>query len=218
MTIVDYRLDLDYCPRSYFWPLSWERHLLATIKGTKRREIVEAAIGAGKLDLVPVKLLKAGLSTKDRQVIGRIHPIFMGGEYLPEIGDCEVEIARIEIKSTAYDVTSVRVRLDGDALIYRVLDEYDGDTLSGLTTCTAYQPLKLKELFEFLVGAWSIFDVLENNFADYGYEEDEMLEFVRPSSEFYPEFGALCAMSIREWGQVARREKGIGVKDDEEHA
>jgi hypothetical protein len=212
MTFTDYGLDLNFSPRSYFWPLSLERHLRATIKGTKRRDVVDAAIATGRLDLVPVELLKPGMSAKDRQAIGRIHPTFMGGEYLPDIDECEVEIARIEIKSTTCDVTSVRARLDGDAIEYFVVDEYGGDTLSGLTACTAERPLTLKELFEFFVGAWSIFDVLENIFGDYGYDEDEMMDFIRPSSEFYPEFGKLCAQSVRDWGEAKRSQQGIGIE------
>ena len=40
MGINDYGLDLDYRLCRYFWPLRLEWHLLATIKGEKRREVV----------------------------------------------------------------------------------------------------------------------------------------------------------------------------------
>ena len=218
MEIADYGLDLNFRPRSYFWPIDLERHLLATIKGKKRREFVEAAIAAGQLDLLPGKLLKPGLSSKDRQAIGRIHPMFMGGEYLPELEECEVEIARIEIKSTTYDVTSVRACLDGDRIAYRVVDEYDGDTLTGRNARTSDRPLTQGELVEFFDGAWSILDVLDYNYGEDGYDEDEMLAFVRPSSEFYPEFGRLCYERIKDWGQAKRKALGIEVDEDEEES
>ena len=37
-----------------------------------------------------------------------IHPSFMGGEYLPDCGEDETEIARIELRSTLADVISIR--------------------------------------------------------------------------------------------------------------
>ena len=36
-----------------------------------------------------------------------MHPMFMGGNYLPDAEEGEVEIARIEISSTTRDVTCV---------------------------------------------------------------------------------------------------------------
>jgi hypothetical protein len=39
-----------------------------------------------------------------RSALGRLHPSFMGGEYLPDRRDTEVEIARINIDSTTSDV------------------------------------------------------------------------------------------------------------------
>jgi hypothetical protein len=44
-----------------------------------------------------------------RQATGAIHPWLMGGEYLPDRQDNEVEIARITIAFTTRDVTCVRL-------------------------------------------------------------------------------------------------------------
>jgi hypothetical protein len=65
---------------------------------------------AGKLELLPDHLLNESLDDEIRASRGRIHPIFMGGECLPDYGGGEVEIARIELKSTTYDVISLRAR------------------------------------------------------------------------------------------------------------
>lgn len=54
----------------------------------------------------------------------------MGGEYLPTVSTSEVEFARIRINSTTGDVTSVYTSLLGRRMAYRVVDEYQGDTLS----------------------------------------------------------------------------------------
>ena len=73
----------------------------------------------------------------------------------------EVEIARIEIDSTTFDVTSVYARRDASAIHYRVVDDYDGDTLSGPNTRQSAEPLTLGELEDFFTGAWPLQEVLE---------------------------------------------------------
>jgi hypothetical protein len=65
-----------------------------------------------------------------RSALGRLHPSFMGGEYLPDRRETEVEIARINIDSTTSDVTSVYAKAGKDRVLYRVVDEYGGDTLT----------------------------------------------------------------------------------------
>jgi NADPH:quinone reductase-like Zn-dependent oxidoreductase len=49
----------------------------------------------------------------------------MGGEYLPDYGNCEVEIARIELKSTTYDVISLRACPSGSHIKHSLVDEYE---------------------------------------------------------------------------------------------
>jgi hypothetical protein len=55
--------------------------------------------------VIPDFLAQSALSDSDRQALGRIHPAFMGGEYLPDLAQSEVMIARITIASTTQDVT-----------------------------------------------------------------------------------------------------------------
>ena len=148
-------IDLSYRPRSYFWPLGLETHLLVHIKGAERRSAVQSLIESGKLDDVPDFLARSALSDSDRKAIGGIHPAYMGGEYLPDLTQNEVEIARITIASITQDVTSVFARRGKHRIYYRAVDEYDGDTLSGRSTRTATRPLTLGELEAFFNGAWS---------------------------------------------------------------
>jgi hypothetical protein len=49
----------------------------------------------------------------------------MGGEYLPNYRRREVEIVRIELKSTTSDVISLRARSSGSRIKYRLIDESD---------------------------------------------------------------------------------------------
>lgn len=210
MEVAGNGLDLSFRPSGYFWPMSLEKHLLSTIKGKERRALVELAIAAGELDLLPESILASSLSQSDRTSLGRIHPAFMGGEYLPSLRNGEVEIARIEIDSTTRDVTSVRARRCGKRIHYRIVDEYDGETLSAKNTRTSLRPLTLRHLFDFFEGAWSILETLECNFADSGYDESLMLDFVHPSSACYPDFVNLYTERIVEWGASKRKALGIG--------
>ena len=73
------------------------------------------------------------------------------------------------------------------------------------------------ELETFFNGAWSIFDVLEMNFGDRGYDRDDMLGFVvGVESQFYPQIGKLYQRRIEAWG-TARREKLALEKPEEQH-
>ena len=203
-------IDLAFRPKSYFWPLGLETHLLARIKGVERKAALKQLIDSGRLDEVPAFLASSALTNADRAALGRIHPAFMGGEYLPNLTADEVMIARITIASTTQDVTCVYARRSKNRIRYRVVDEYGGETLSGRNTRTSTRPLTLGALESFFTGSWSIFDVLEMNFGDDGYDLDQMLDFVVSiDSEFYPQLDRLYRRRIREWA-AARREGDEG--------
>ncbi len=71
-------------------------------------------------------------------------------------------------------------------------------------TRTSTNPLTLGELEKFFNGAWSIFEVLESNFADDGYDLDEMQSFVvSVDSSFYPEIDRLYRERIEAWAVCA---------------
>ena len=78
-------IDLQFRPRSYFWPLGLEKHLLARIKGAARKAALKEFIDANPLDAIPDFPAQSALSDDERQVLGRIHPAFMDGEYLPDL-------------------------------------------------------------------------------------------------------------------------------------
>ena len=178
-------IDLSFRPKTYFWPLGLDTHLLTHVKGAARRAALQRLIDEGRLDEIPDFLAAANLSEEERSAIGRIHPMLMGGEYLPDQEEGEVEIARIEIRSTTGDVTSVYAHRDGSQIRYRVVDEYEGDTLTGATERTSVEPLTLGELTDFFLEAWNLLEVLGfNEFADL----EEALAFFRGCSEFYPDF------------------------------
>lgn len=209
-------IDLNFRPTSYFWPLGLEKHLLSRVKGAERRTALQRLIDSGRQDKIPEFLAQSSLSFEERRAIGRIHPAFMGGEYLPDLKSNEVMIASITIASTTQDVTSVYARRCKNRIHYRVVDEYEGETLSERSTRTSVKPLTLGELEEFFNGAWSIFEVLEMNFGDDGYDVDEMQGFVvRVSSEFYPQIESLYRTRIDEWAAAHRAESEEDETDDD---
>ena len=205
-------VDLSYRPRSYFWPLGLESHLLARIKGAERRAALRQLIDSGRLDEIPEFLARSSLSDYERQAVGQLHPAFMGGEYLPDQAQNEVEIARITIASTTQDVTSVFARRGKRRIYYRVVDEYGGETLSERSTRTSVHPLTLGELETFFSGAWSILDVLDMNFDDPGADLRTLLGFVVGiDSQFYPQLGRLYLRRIQSW--AARRAQLVEAEE-----
>ena len=175
--------SMDYRPHDYFGRHDLQTTLLTHVKGTVRRDALREALDAGEISAVPEEIKTAVLSQSTRQMIGRLHPSFMGGEYLTTANPQELEIARISIDSTTVDVTSVYARQVGRRIAYRVVDEYGGDTLSGRTRRTSIKVLTMGQLIEFFLGAWDLYVCLDCNFDG---DLDGMLGFFRAESEFYP--------------------------------
>jgi hypothetical protein len=61
--------------------------------------LIRDHVEADAPDLLPDYILNESLEDEARASWGQVHPMFMGGEYLPDYDDSEVEIARIELKS-----------------------------------------------------------------------------------------------------------------------
>jgi hypothetical protein len=204
-------IDLSYKPVSYF---SYKKLGISIdeIKGAERRSHYKKALKAGVNDFNPI-FLKPKLSTVERKMLGSIHPAFMGGEYLPDLEIKEVEIARITIASTTQDVTCVYVGIQNNQLHYRIVDEYNGDTIEGPKELTSNEPLTLNELMNFFIKGWDIFCFLDANFSDYNYDPYQVKGFiVDASSSFYSEFGELLEERIDEWLLKVRRD----IEEDEE--
>lgn len=188
-------IDLDFRPRTYFGPHKLEQHLLSKVKGAVLRDRLKALFAEGRHDEVMGLLEDGGISERDRKALEAMHPMFMGGNYLPDTADGEVEVARIRIASTTFDVTSVYARRDGNVIRYRVVDEYGGDSLEGPAEMESKQPLTLGELADFFLMAWPLIGVLEMNFEG---DRDSSLGFFVVESDFYPDFDALCRQRVIE--------------------
>ena len=189
------QIDPDFRPRTYFRPEKLEKYLLSKVKGTVLREKLKALFEASRHDQVKDLVGDAAFSVADRKALESIHPMFMGGNYLPDTEDGEVEIARISIRSTTFDVTSVYARPVDGAIHYRVVDEYGGDTLQEPSEATTTVPMALGEFAEFFLTAWPLIEVLEMNCPD---DVEGALGFFSATSDFYPELDRLCRQRVRE--------------------
>jgi hypothetical protein len=150
-------------------------------------------------------LLVDDLSDADREEWGRLHPSNLGGEYLPETEEGEVEIARVAIASTTGDVQSVRARRLAEGIQVRVVDEYDNEFATG--TRSYGQPLTLRELIDFIdlsdvegddgPGGGLVLGIVR---AWYGYDPDQperLLTAAWASSAFYPDLGLHYERAVR---------------------
>jgi len=200
MSQQTYGIDLKYRPKSYFWAKEHGISLVSDIKGAERRKLYEGALDADLAELINPELLQHTLPNDQRQAQGRIHPAFMGGEYLPDNRRGEVEIARITIASTTQDVVCVYARPLGQRIHYRVVDEYSGDTLDGRGHRTSVKPLTLEQLTDFFLKSWNLLSGLDANFGSDGYPRDEVHDFIVDAySSFYAEFGRLITARVDEW-------------------
>ena len=182
-------IDLTYRPATYFRPQPLDRYLLSKVKGSVVRARLQALYDAGNHAEVDALLTASGVTAADRQALESFHPKFMGGNYLPDTGDGEVEIARITIRSTTYDVTSVYASRVAGGIRCRVVDEYEGETLTDPTEVIVDQPLTLDALHAFFMDAFQFDEVLQCNYED---DLNGMLGFFVVESAFYPDLAQLC--------------------------
>jgi hypothetical protein len=214
MTASSSEIDLNFRPKGYFWPLDLRTHVVSSIKGAERKAYVKAMFEEGREGEIPGDVIQPALQPELRQATGAIHPWLMGGEYLPDRQDNEVEIARITIASSTRDVTCVYACRAKDEIHYKVIDEYDGDTLTGEATCSSKLPLTLGELTDFFLGAWDLIGVLDSNFESDRYPPEEVRAFFEATSEFYPDLERLIEQRVEIWLQEQRSELD---EDDKEH-
>jgi transposase-like protein len=188
-------IDLEFRPTTYFRPQSLAKHLVSIVKNAVLKQKLQVLFDEGRHADVKELLGSDGISAEDTKSLEAIHPMFMGGNYLPDSEDGEVEIARISLSSTTFDVACINACLREGTIHYRIIDEYDGDTLVGDTDFESEQPLTLGKLTDIFMAAWTLTDVLEMNFED---DLDASLDFFSASSDFYQDFDRLCRRRVTE--------------------
>jgi hypothetical protein len=189
------KFNIDYRPETY-----WDdavRMLLANIKGEHRRRTVLDLVGAGRVEALEKWIIAEKLSDEVRELVGKIHPVFMGGEYLPDSAEGEVEIARVVLRSTTADIICIRAKRDTDTIEYQVVDEYD--SAFNYAPRNSKEPLTFSELISLID---SVEDEgsgrskgLTNSFRDWNGQAD----FVTVTSSFYPELENWYRDEANEW-------------------
>ena len=190
-------ITIDYSrrPEDYSEPFDPEELMLSRISGAARRKVVRKMIREGRMNAVPEGFDSPVLSHEERRAWARYNPSFLGGEYLPPCRDYEVEIARVTIRSTTFDVVSVRAKYGKNRISYRINDEYNGDNLGEKHTRTSIRPLTLGSLLDFLTGAWSLYESVEYNYPD---DLEGQLGFFWGESQVYPEFDEALREKVTE--------------------
>jgi len=183
-------INYAFRPESY-WDVSDPlQAILVNVKGTRRRQMIRDYWEAGAIAELEKGLLRDNLTEEDRVGLGKIHPSFMGGEYLPDYAEGEVEIARIELESTTADVISIRVKKEGERIAYLIVDEYE--TEFNILPTHSDKPLTLSELVRLIDGAMEE-GSLGLYYTQMNYEGgecsiewlDQMRHFTRVESVFY---------------------------------
>ena len=175
------KYNMDFCPKSYWEDAIMTR--LANIKGDIRRKTVLEAINLGSAEKLEDSMLQESLPENMREAVGKIHPAFMGGEYLPDSEENEVEIARVTLKSTTGDVFSIRARHDGKYIRYRVVDEYESDLK--VSPEHSESPLTFGELIALIDSTDGASDDGEGLTSI--FRKGNSVDFVNVTSIFYPD-------------------------------
>ena len=186
-------IKYSFRPKSYWGEDNVLQALLRDVKGAERRKMIKAYYEKGNFQELEEAFTKASLSDEERFRLASIHPMFMGGEYLPDCNSNETEIARVTLRSTMQDVISIRAKGEDGEIHYSVADEYDDHEFS-LWTNSSLKPFTLKELIEFLdkssqglgyPGGLSL--SYNNSNADSGLDRESLEDFTTISSEIYPQ-------------------------------
>ena len=211
-------IDYSFRPASYWADTNPLSAILRNVKGEARRRAIREFWSSRQCEDLDPRVFQEELYGESREGLGRIHPSFMGGEYLPGYQPGEVEVARIAMESVTADVISVRARPAGQGIAYRVLDEYD--SAFDLPFARSLRPLSLGRLIRLLdvgrlrdpgfpLGLSLGYNQLGVKFS--GYEGKR--HFTRISSEFYPKLLEHYEQVYDDWVADGLAAQGTQVVD-----
>lgn len=131
----------------------------------------------------------------------------LGKEFLSEIKENEVEIARLEMASTTQDVYSIRARLTKNKILYHIEDEYEKDFWPVAGIKSSKEPLTFKKLVKLIDNTSSSdHDYFFGAARDYNYEDgyydknpEDYSHFESLDSRFYPELYQYYELHNDKW-------------------
>jgi len=214
-------IDLSYRPDTY-WPEALDQEqLLSRIKGESRRNIAREILAEEGFAGLNSFLVREELAEDERASWGRVHPAFMGGEFLPGLGFGKVEIARISLASITSDQISIRAIHAANKIRYAVDDEYQSKY--ELAFEDSRQPLTLGELIKFIDGSrhWDeqcpgglLFSHCEYNYS-YDGDIEQSVGFAWISSAWYPQLSDWYEKKGDEWSAQKKLEQEQDEDEDE---
>ena len=200
--------DLAFRPSTYWGPQTLLDHFGSRIKGELRRRAMSHDVDQGEGD---ERFLRQSLSEEDRSETSAVHPWLIGGEYLPDLYSNEVEIARVVMKSTTMDVISVRARRTKHRIVYRIVDEYEGQFQRyEVHPKTSTRSLTLRQLTSMLDSAVEgglVGGGRQWNFDASGGDPEDYFDFETASSQFYPQLAAWYDKANAEWLAAIQKER-----------
>lgn len=176
----------DFVPETYWDELS--SHAGKDLNEFERR--IRAAIATGDWSNVRLPPVRFGLE---------------GGNYLPKFLNCEVEIARLSLESTTWDVKSIRARPSSRGIAYRVVDEYNSKY--SFSPKTSRRPLSMGQLIDLIEGlnvdgvSSSPAALRADQTADDAEAIRQLETFVTVSSDFYPSLEVWYAYEAERWAK-----------------
>ncbi|RKY18710.1 MAG: hypothetical protein DRQ55_12620 [Planctomycetota bacterium] len=199
--------ELDFRPDSYRASDDPLIAILSGIKGTARRAMIRDYWEAGRFDELEPLLLD--VTGDANQSLGRIHPFFMGGEFLPDVAPGEAVLVRIELQSTTHDVIELRARpLKHGGIRVRWVDEYEGEIKAPLDRIE--RPFSFGELTEFIEATATdygqAFPLAYNdaNFAGGDLLAEELRDFTSLHSDHYPQLSDWFLWKLELWLEANR--------------
>ena len=177
---------LDFEPETYWDEL--DSHLGKDLNEFERR--LRAAISTGDCSEIRLPAVRFG---------------FEGGNYLPKFLNFEVEIARLALESTTWDVKSIRARPTSRGIAYRVVDEYDNNY--SFRPKTSRRPLSMRRLVDLIEGlnvdgmSSSPAALRADQTADDANAIRQIETFVTVSSDFYPSLETWYSNEAERWAK-----------------
>ena len=157
----------------------------------------------------------------NRAAVASERPTFFGGCCLPCLSDSEVEIARIHLESTTFDIISVRARLQDGRIFYSVVDEYEGQFEYTCKTEVSGQPLTMAEVIDLmettdvdLEYSGLVLGMIQHRY-EYSGDAEQWVHFADVTSEIYPQLGEWYFDAMEEWCEAKR---GATAREKREEA
>ena len=206
--------DIEYSfrPESYWEELDPLSAILRNITGESRRQKITDYWNEGRLEDLDPSLLADEPDDISRTRLGRIHPNFLGGEYLPPYLLGEVEIARLCLQSTTQEVVALRARPVPEGIAYRIEDEHQG--VFSVPIAFTLKPLTLAEVIrQFDKGRLQEMDL--DGGLTFGYNNmnaeycnfENLRDFTRITSRVYRQLKMHFESVFEEWVKESCEER-----------